>query len=121
MTDDCTHGHHQITNIKTRLIMFFADKDGEAQYSQQKQDLELIVAHIMSSLLQKFRLKLNKVGKNTRSFRYDLNQIPYDYRVEVTSCFKGLNLTHRVPEEHWTEVHDIEKEAVIKIILKKKK
>ena len=52
MTDDYTHGHHQITNIKTRLIMFFADKNGEAQYSQQKQDLELIVAHIMSSLLQ---------------------------------------------------------------------
>ena len=87
MTDDYTHGHHQITNIKTRLIMFFADKNGEAQYSQQKQDLELIVAHIMSSLLQKFRLKLKKVGKNTRSFRYDLNQISYYYIVEVTKRF----------------------------------
>ena len=70
MTDDCTHGHHHIFNIKTRLIMFFADKDGEAQYSQQKQDLELIVAHIMSSLLQKFRLKLKKIRKTTRSFHF---------------------------------------------------
>ena len=70
MTDDCTHGHHQIFNIKTRLIMFFADKDWEAQYSQQKQDLKLIVVHIMSSLLQKFRLKLKKVRKTTRSFHF---------------------------------------------------
>ena len=64
---------------------------------------------------------MKKVGKTTRPFRYDLNQIPYDYRVEVTSCFKGLNQTHRVPEERCTEVHDIEKEAVIKKISKKKK
>ena len=70
MTDDCTHGHHHIFNIKTRLIMFFADKDGEAQYSQQKQDQELTVAQIMNSLLQKFRLKLKKIRKTTRSFHF---------------------------------------------------
>ena len=72
-------------------------------------------------LIAKFRLKLKKVGKTTRSFRYDLHQIPYDYKVEVTNRFKGLDLIERVPEELRTKVHDIIQEAVIKIILKKKK
>ena len=71
-------------------------------------------------LIAKFRLKLYKVGKTTRPFRYDLNQIPYNYTVEVTNRFKGLDLI-RVPEELWTEVHNIVQEAVIKTILKKKK
>ena len=64
---------------------------------------------------------MKKVGKSTRSFRYDLNQIPYDYTVEVTNRFKGLDLIDRMPEELWTEVHDIVQEAVIKTIPKKKK
>ena len=64
---------------------------------------------------------MKKVGKTTRSFRYDLNQIPYDYTVEVRNRFKGLDLTDRVPEELWAEVHDIVQEAVIKTIPKKKK
>ena len=72
-------------------------------------------------LIAKFRFKLKKVGKTTRPFRYDLNQIPYDYTVKVTNRFKGLNLIDRVPEEQWTEVHDIVQEAEIKIIPKKKK
>ena len=72
-------------------------------------------------LIAKFRLKLKKVGKPTRPFRYDLNQIPYDYTVEVRNRFKGLDLIDRVPEELWTEVHDIVQEAVIKIIPKKQK
>ena len=71
--------------------------------------------------IAKFRLKLKKVGKTTRPFRYDLNQIPYDYTVEVTDRFKGLDLIDRVPEELWTEVCDILQEAVIKTISKKKK
>ena len=58
-------------------------------------------------LIAKFRLKLKKVGETTRPFRYDLNQIPYDYTVEVTNRFKGLDLIHRVPEELLTEVNDI--------------
>ena len=58
-------------------------------------------------LTAKFRLKLKKVGKTTRTFRYDLNQISYDYTVEVRNRFKGLDLVDRVPEELWTEVHDI--------------
>ena len=72
-------------------------------------------------LIAKFRLKLKKIGKTTRSFRYDLNQILYDYTVEVTNSFKGLDLIDRVPEELWTEVCDIVQEAVIKTIPKKKK
>ena len=63
---------------------------------------------------------MKKVGKTTRPLRYDLNQIPFDYTVEVTNRFKGLDLIHRVPEELWTEVHDIVQEAMIKIIPKKK-
>ena len=64
---------------------------------------------------------MKKVGKTTRSFRYDLNQIPYDYTVEVRNRFKGLDLIDRVPEELWTEVHDIVQKAMIKTIPKKKK
>ena len=70
-------------------------------------------------LIAKFRLKLKKVGKTTRPLRYDLNQIPYDYTVEVTNRFNGLDLIDRVPEELWTEVHDTVQEAVIKTIPKK--
>ena len=72
-------------------------------------------------LIAKFRLKLKKVGKTTGPFRYDLNQIPYDYTVETTNRFKVLDLTDRVPEELWMEVSDIVQEVVIKTIPKKKK
>ena len=72
-------------------------------------------------LIAKFRLKLKKVGKTSKSFRYDLNQIPYDYTVEVRNRFKGLDLTVRVPDELWNEVHDIVQEAGIKTILLEKK
>ena len=64
---------------------------------------------------------MKKVGKTTRSFRYDLNQFRYDYTLEVRHRFKGFDLIDRVPEELWTEVCDIVQEAVIKTILKKKK
>ena len=71
--------------------------------------------------IAKFRVKLKKVRKTTRPFWYDLNQIPYDYTVEVRNGFKGLDLIDRVPKELWTEVRDIVQEAVIKTIPKKKK
>ena len=71
--------------------------------------------------IAKFKLKLKKVRKTTRPFKYDLNQIPYDYTVEVTNRFKGLDLIESVPEELWTEVHDTLQEAVIKTIPKKKR
>ena len=72
-------------------------------------------------LIAKFRLKLKKVGKTTRPFRYDLNQIPYDYTVEVRNRFKGIDLIDRVPDKLWTEVHDTVQETGIKTIPKKKK
>ena len=72
-------------------------------------------------LIDKFRLKLKKVKKTTRLVRYDLNQIPYNYTVEVTNRFKGLDLIDRVPEELQTEVSNIVQEVVIKMIPKKKK
>ena len=71
-------------------------------------------------LIAKFKLKLKKVGKTTRPFRYDLNQIPYDYTVEVRNRFKGLDLIDRVPNELWTEVHDTVEETGIKTIPKKR-
>ena len=71
-------------------------------------------------LIAKLRLKLKKVGKTTRLFRYDLNQIPYDYTVEVRNRFKGLDLIDRVPNELWTEVHNIVQETGIKTNTKEK-
>ena len=68
-----------------------------------------------------FRLKLKKVGKTTKPFRYDLSQTPYDYTVEVRNRFKGLELIDRVPDELWTEVHDIVQETGNKTIPKEKK
>ena len=110
-----------MVNTEIRLIIIFAAKDGEALYSQQKQDWELTVAQIMNNFIAKFRLKLKKVGKTTRPFRYDLNQIPYNYTVEMRNRFKGLDLIDRVPEDLWMEVCDIVQEAVMKTIPKKKK
>ena len=92
-----------MANTEIRLIIFFAGKDGEALSIQSAKtrpgadfglDPELLIA--------KFRLKLKKVGKTTRPFTYDLNQIPYDYTVEVRNRFKGLDLIDRDPDELWT-------------------
>ena len=72
-------------------------------------------------LIAKFRLKLKRVGKTTRLSRYDLNQIPYDYTVEMTDRFKGLDLVDRVSEKLWMEVRDTVEEVVLKTIPKTKK
>ena len=72
-------------------------------------------------LIFKFRLKIKKVGKTSRPFKYDLNQFPYDYTVEVRNRFKGLDLIDRVPDELWMEVSDVVQETEIKTISKKKK
>ena len=109
-----------MANTEIRLVMFFAAKDGEALYSQQKQDWELTGSD-HELVIAKFRLKLKKVGKTIRPFRYDLNQIPYDYTVEVRNRFKGLDLIDRVPDELWTEVCDIVQETGIKTIPMEKK
>ena len=109
-----------MVNTEIRLTTFLSAKDGEALQSTKTRpgpccgsDHELLIA--------KFRLKLKKVGKTTRPFRYDLNKIPYDYTVERTNRFNGLDPVDRVPEELWTEVHDIVQEAEIKTIPKNRK
>ena len=99
--------------------MIIYTKDREALYSQQKQDQKLTHSD-QEHFIAKFRLKLKKVGKTTRPFRYDLNQIPYNYTVEVRNRFKGLDLIDRVPDELWMEVLDTVQETGIKIIPKKK-
>ena len=83
------------------------------QRSDCGSDYELLIAN--------FRLKLKKVGKTTRPFRYDLNEIPYDYTVEMRNRFKGPDLIDRVPDELWMEIHDIVQETGFKTIPKKKK
>ena len=96
--------------------MLFVVKDGEALYNQQKKRPGADCGSYHDVLIAKFRLQLKKVGKTPRPFRYDLNQIPYDYTVEVTNRFKGLHLVNRVPEEQWTEIPNIVQEALIKTI-----
>ena len=105
-----------MVNTEIRLIIFFAAKDGEALYTQQKQDWGLT-----ELLIAKFRFTLKKAGKTARPFRYDLNQIPYDYTVKVSNRFKGLDLIDRVPDELWMEVCDIVQERGIKTIPMEKK
>ena len=80
--------------------------------SKNKQGVDCGSAH--EPLIAKFRLKLKKVGKITRPFRYDLSQIPYDYTVKVRNRFTGLDLIDRVHEELWTEIHDLVQEAGIR-------
>ena len=87
-----------MVNTEIRLIISFAAKGGEALSNQQKQDQEQTVAQIMNSLLPNSD-KLKKMEKTNRPFRYDLNQIPYDYTVEVRNRFNGLDLIDRVPDE----------------------
>ena len=85
-----------MVSTKIRLNVFFTAKDGDVLYCQQKQDY---CGSDHEYLIAKFRLKLKKIGKTNRPFRYDLNQIPYDNIVEVTIRFKRLDLINRVPEE----------------------
>ena len=85
------------------MTLLFAAKDGEALYTQQKQDQELISSD-HELLIAKFRLKLKKVEKTTRPFRYDQNQVPYNYTVEVTNGFKGLDLIECLKNYGWRSV-----------------
>ena len=96
-----------MVNTEIRLIIFFAAKDGEALHKSAKTRLGSDCGSHHELLIAKFRLKLKKEGKTTSPFRYDLNQIPYDYTVEVRNRFKGLDLIDRVPDELWNEVRDI--------------
>ena len=109
-----------MVNTEIRLIIFFVAKWRSTLQSAKTRpgadcgsDNEL--------LIENFSLKLKKAWKTTRPFRFDLNQIPYDYTVEVRNKFKGLDLIDRVPDELWTEVHDIVQETGIKTIPMEKK
>ena len=108
-----------MVNTEIRLIIFSAAKDGEALYSQKRPGADCGSDHEL--LISISKLKLKKVGKTTRPFSCDINQIPCDNTVEMKNTFNRLNLIHRVPDELWTEVHDIVQEAEIKTIPKKKK
>ena len=114
-----------MANTEIRLIIFFAAKMEKLLKPRWIQSAKTRPGADCSSdhelLIAKFRLKLKKVGRTTRPFRYDLNQISCDCTVEVTNRFKGVDLLDREPEELWTEVHDIVEETGIKIIPKKKK
>ena len=103
-----------MVNTEIRLIIFFSAKNGEALNSKTRPGADYGSDHEV--LIAKFRLKLKKVGKTTRPFRYNLNQTPYDYTVEVRNRFKGLDLIDRVPDELWNEVPDIVQETGIKTI-----
>ena len=107
-----------MVNIKIRLI---CRRRWRSTIQSAKARLGADCGSDHELLIAKFTRKLKKIGKTTRPFRYDLNQIPYKYTVEVTNRFKGLDLMDRVPEELWTEVREIVQEAVIKSIPKKKK
>ena len=102
--------HMDITRwslLKSNLITFFAAKDGEALKQSAKTRPGADCGSDHELLITNFRLKLKKVGKTARAFRYDMNQIPYDYTVEVRNRFKGLDLIDTVPDELWSEVRDI--------------
>ena len=107
-------------NTEVRLIIFFAAKDRKSSIQSAKTRPAADCGSDGELLIAKSRLKLKKVQKNTRPIRCDLNQIPYDYTVEVTNRFKGLDLIDRVPDELWMEVHNIVLEVVIKTFPKKK-
>ena len=97
MSED-SHGPHQMDNTEIKLIILFAVKYGEALRSQQSQD-QVDCGSDHEHLIVKFRLKLKKVGKTTRPFRYDLNQIPCDYTVEVRNRFNELHLIDRLHDD----------------------
>ena len=104
----------QMVNTEIRLIMFFCCQRWRSSTQATKTRPGADCGSDHELLIAKFRLKLKKIGKTTRPFRYELNQIPYNYIVEVTNRFKGLDLICRVLEELWTEVCNTVQEAVTK-------
>ena len=110
-----------MVNTEIRLIRNLCSQRLRSSMQSAKTRLGADCGSDHELLIAKFRLKLKKVGKTVRSFRYDLNKIPYDYIVEVRNRFKGLDLIDRVPDELWNEVRDIVQETGIKTIPMEKK
>ena len=121
--EDSAHGHHQMfsTKINTDWLYSLQPKVEKLYIVSNNKTGSWPCGSDHELLIAKFRLKLKKVGKTTRPFRYNLNQILYGYTVKVRNRFKGLDLIDRVPDELWMEVHDIVQETGIKTIPKKKK
>ena len=113
----CVHGIFQARVLEWGAIAF--SRRSSIQSAKTRPGADCGSDHEL--LIAKFRLKLKKVGKTTRLFRCDLNQIPNNYTVEVRNRFKGLDLIDRVPDELWTEVRDIVQETGIKTIPMEKK
>ena len=105
--DDSTHGHHWMVNTKIKLVYSLCSQRRRSSIQSAKTRPGADCGSDRELLIAKFRLKLKKVGKTIRPFRYDIMQIRYNHTVEVTHRFKGFDLIDRVPEELWTEVHDI--------------
>ena len=121
-SEDSTHGPHQIDGQYQNQIDYILCSQrwrSSIQPAKTRPGADCGSDHEL--LIAKFQLKLKKVGETTRPFRYDLNQIPYDYTVEVRNRFKGLDLIDRVPDELWIEVRDIVQETGIKTIPMEKK
>ena len=110
-----------MVNNEIRLIIFFCRQRWRSSIKSAKTTLGADCGSDHELLIAKFRLKLKKVGKTTRPFRYNLKQIPYDYTVKVRNRFKGLDQIDRVPDGLWLEVRDPVQETEIKTIPKKKK
>ena len=110
-----------MVDTEIRLIYILCSQRWRSSIQSGKTRLEADCGSDHELLMAKFRLKLKKVGKTTRPFGYDLNQIHYDYIVEERNRFKGLDLIDRVPDELWTEVCDIVQETEIKTIPMEKK
>ena len=114
--ENSTHGQYQ-----NQIDYILRSQKWRSSIQSEKTRLGADCGSDHELLIAKFRLKLKKVGKTTRPFRYDLNQIPYDYTGEVRNRFKGLDLIDRVSDELWMEVHDIVQETGIKTILMENK
>ena len=108
-------------NTKIRLIIFFAAEDGEALTQSAKTRPRADCGSNHELLIAKFRLKLKKVGKTTKPFKCDLNQILCDYTVGLRNRYKGLDMIDRMPDILWMEVHDFVQETGIKTIPKREK
>ena len=137
MPRECTgHSKHPLPTTQEKTLYTWTSSDGQYQnqtdyilcnqrwrnsIQSTKRRLGADCGSVHELLITKFRLKLKKVGKTARPFRYDVNQIPYDYTVEVRNRFKGLDLIDRVPDELWMEVHDTLQDTGIKTIPKKNK
>ena len=114
-------GHHPDGQHQNQIDYIICSQRWRSSIQSAKTRLGADCGSDNELLIAKFRLKLKKVGITTRPFRYDLNQIPYDYTVEVKNRFKGLDLIDRVPDKLWTEVRDIVQGTGIKTIPMEKK